>query len=171
MLPVEPDRGLFVYAALDVAFAFLYLYIGFALAPSRSPFVQAMVWILFVIMVGSGVCLALRQKWSRWVGLGAAVVVLLVCAFLITALLMSSAYLKGVYGGFGKGAATVCLLAAALSIEVFGLLPAFQIRFLLRPEVVARLERRPAKVSVAPAAKPEDKPSVAPAGEKDAAST
>lgn len=143
MLPVEPDRGLLLYGVLDIVFAIAYLYIGTVVVPSRSLAVNLLVYALVGILLASGVALILRKKWSRYVGIAAAGFGLAVTVFIITALVLSSAYLKGVYGGFGKGAATICLLAAALSVEVFGLLPAFQLRFLLRPEVRRRLDGEP----------------------------
>jgi len=151
MLPVEPDRGLITYGVLDIVFGWAYLYLGLSVAPSRSPMVQGLVWILFSVLVLSGVALILRRRWSGWVGLAGAGVVLGFTLFLISALALSAAYLRGVYGGFGKGAATICILAAFLAVEVFGLLPVFQIRFLLRPEVRRRL-RPPAGPTAAPPA-------------------
>ncbi len=153
MLPVEPDRGLILYGILDIAFAIAYLYLANVVVPSRSPVVNLVVYALCAILVASGVALILRKKWSRYVGLAAAGCGLAFTISIITALIMSSAYLSGVYGGFGKGAATICLMAAALAVEVFGLLPAFQLRFLLRPEVRRRLDGDPPPAE--PAAPPE----------------
>lgn len=151
MLPVEPDRGLITYGVLDIAFGIAYLYLGLEVAPSRSGSVKLLVWALFVGLVLSGAALIARRRWSGWVGLAVAGLLLTFTLFLISALALSASYLRGVYGGFGKGAATVCLLAAFLAVEVFGLLPVFQIRFLLRPEVRRRLRGGPPEDSATPA--------------------
>ena len=47
-------------------------------------------------------------------------------------LVVSSAYLRGVYGPLGQGIAVMTLLVAALVVEGFALLPLFQLRVLRR---------------------------------------
>ena len=61
---------------------------------------------------------------------------------IITGLLLSWVYLRGIYGGVGYGAAVLSLLVAAVVFEVVGLVPAMQLRALLRREV--RGDFRPA---------------------------
>ena len=58
---------------------------------------------------------------------------------MIALLVASAAYLRGIFGGFGEGAALLCLVVIALVVEVMVLLPAFQVRFLLRDDVRRQL--------------------------------
>ena len=49
---------------------------------------------------------------------------------LIVRLVVSAAFLAGVYGAFGQSAAGGSLIGAALVIEIVGLLPLFQLKYL-----------------------------------------
>jgi hypothetical protein len=50
---------------------------------------------------------------------------------LIIRVLVSAAFLAGVYGAFGKAAATSALIGVALVIEVVALVPLFQVKYLM----------------------------------------
>ena len=121
-----------LYGVLDLAFAALYAFIAFFAAPSREWAYPTGVTIICLLLVGAGVGLLLGKSWGRLLALIASWTLLAGCALVIAALVFSSAYLRGVYGGFGRGAALVCLLFSALVFEVAGLFPIFQIRFLRR---------------------------------------
>ena len=56
---------------------------------------------------------------------------LLSTILLITRILISAAFLAGVYGAVGKAAAMTSLVAVALIIELVALLPLVQIKFLM----------------------------------------
>src|SRR4029078_9472942 len=51
--------------------------------------------------------------------------------FLLVRILISAAFLSGVYGAFGKAAAMTSLVAVALIVEVVALLPIVQFKFLM----------------------------------------
>jgi hypothetical protein len=121
-----------LYGVLDLAFAGLYAFIAFFAAPSREWAFPAGVSIVCALLAGAGVGLLLGARWGRQLALVASWTLLGATALVIAALVFSSAYLRGVYGGFGRGAALVCLLFAALVFELGGLFPLFQIRFLRR---------------------------------------
>jgi hypothetical protein len=122
------------YAALDLGHAALYVAAALlSPAPAWGP--RVVVLALAALLTATAVGLLLRARWGRLLGLGTSIA-LLVCAFVSIALLVASAaYLRGIFGGFGEGAALVCLVAIALLVEVMVLLPAFQVRFLLRDDV------------------------------------
>jgi hypothetical protein len=128
------------YAAVDLGHAALYA--GAALlapAPGSGP--RVVVLAFAALLAATAVGLLLRTRWGRLLGLGTSVA-LLVCAFVSIALLVTSAaYLRGIFGGFGEGAALMCLVAVALVVEFMVLLPAFQVRFLLRDDVRRQLAR------------------------------
>jgi hypothetical protein len=46
-------------------------------------------------------------------------------------ILISAAFLAGVYGAFGKAASTFAVVSVALIVEVVALLPIVQIKFLM----------------------------------------
>lgn len=121
-----------LYGALDLAFAALYGYVGFVLAPSRARAVDVVLGLVCALLVASGVGLLLRARWARPVGIAAASVLLAACAAAIVLLVASTAYLAGVYGAIGQGLTILALVCAALVFELCGLLPLFQLRFLLK---------------------------------------
>ena len=119
------------YGVLDLAFASLYAYLGFVLAPSRSPLFSTGLALLIALLALSGVMLVGKLRGARVVGIVAAWALLIFAALVILGLVASSAYLWGVYGPIGRGMAVVGVIAAALVIELCALLPIFQLRFLL----------------------------------------
>lgn len=133
-----PDHSARVFGMLDLLFAALYAGIGFWLAPSHRYLFPCVVALICVLLAGAGVGLLLGTRWGRRLAAVASWVLLAGCALVIGGLVMSSAYLSGVYGGFGKGVALVCLLFAAMVIQLAGLLPLFQLRFLRRTAVEGR---------------------------------
>jgi hypothetical protein len=127
-------KGLVTYALLDLGFALLYGFAGW-LMPAKSSGPRILLAVLAVLLVATAVGLVARARWGRLLGL-VTCGTLLACAFVAVALLVASAaYLRGVYGAFGTGAALLSVVAAALIVELMVLLPAFQIRFLRRPDV------------------------------------
>jgi hypothetical protein len=124
-------RAVKLYGALDLGFAALYAWVGFVLAPGRStPFNLALALVCALLAV-AGVGLIGGARWGRAAAIAASALMLAFAAVVIVALVLSSAYLSGVYGALGQGMAAVCLAVAALVIEAFALLPLFQLRFLL----------------------------------------
>jgi hypothetical protein len=122
------------YAAADLGHAALYA-LAAALSPTPAVGPRAVVLTFAAFLATTGVGLLLRARWGRLLGLATSVA-LLACAFMsISLLVASAAYLRGIFGGLGEGAALLCLVAAALVIEFMVLLPAFQVRFLLRDDV------------------------------------
>jgi hypothetical protein len=120
-----------LYGALDLAFATLYFWVGFVLAPSRSTAFNLVLGAVCLLLAVGGVGLLLRARWGRVAAIAASVVLLLFSAVVIVLLVASSAYLRGVYGALGQGVAVLALVVAALVLEGFALLPLFQLRFLL----------------------------------------
>jgi hypothetical protein len=117
---------------LDLLFAGLWAWLGFVVAPSRASAFSVTLGVLCGLHVLAGVGLLFESKWGRRLGVVAAGAGILFAAVVLVLLVASAAYLDGVYGALGKGMAVLGLVAAALVIEVFALLPLFQLRFLLR---------------------------------------
>jgi len=124
-------RAVKFYGALDLAFAALYAWVFFGLTPGRSTAFNVGLALVCVLLAVAGVGLLAGARWGRRAAIAASLVLLAFAAAVIVALVMSAAYLRGIYGALGVGMAAVSLAAAALLVEVFALLPLFQLRFLL----------------------------------------
>jgi hypothetical protein len=120
------------YGTLDLIFAGVWAWLGFVVAPSRAVGFSVALGLLCAVHAVAGVGLIARAGWGRRAGLLAAALGVVFAAVVILLLVASAAYLDGVYGALGKGMAVMGLLAAALVVELFGLLPLFQLRFHLR---------------------------------------
>jgi hypothetical protein len=137
--PRRRDPRPWIYAAIDALLAVVLVVVITEVAPNRHAWAQALLWLLpgasAAMAAGTlaGAVLpgarARRIAWAVAVVGGA--VMLVVTVVLLVLLLMAASFLSGVYGGIGKGAATGALAAAALIVEVCGLLPALQLKYLL----------------------------------------
>ena len=130
-------RGTRIHGALDVAFAGIYAWLGFAVAPGRSPVWNAALLGVVALVGFAGVALLSRARFGRVIAMVAQLALLGFCLATVALLCASAAYLRGIYGPIGKGLAMTALIAVALVVELCGLLPFFQLRFLLREEVRA----------------------------------
>lgn len=120
------------YGVLDLGLAALYAWVGFSLVPSRSLSFRVALILAIALLATSGISLLSRARWSRTLGIAASSLTLALAALIIVGLVASAAYLRGIYGPLGKGMAIVSLVAAAVVIELFALVPIFQLRFHLR---------------------------------------
>jgi hypothetical protein len=120
------------YGILDVGLAGLYAWIGFALVPGRSTAFNAALAAVVLLLLASGVSLLVGARWARRLGVVAAAALLVFAAVVISGLTMSAAYVRGIYGPLGRGVAVLAVCAAALAVEIFALVPIFQLRFLLK---------------------------------------
>ncbi len=85
--------------------------------------------IMALGMAGVFVSAWRRRGW--WVAVVGGSLVLLSTFLIIVRLLASAAFLAGVYGAFGKAAASGALIAVALVIELVALLPIVQVKYLM----------------------------------------
>ena len=129
------ERTMRIYGALDLIFAWVYLLCFIYAVPPYSQAVKVLVYVVCIIVMIGGLGLILARRWGYFLGLAAAGVLGAVCVFTVLVLVMSAAYLHGLYGAFGKGATYVTLFAISVVVAYFGLLPGFQLHGLLRKEV------------------------------------
>lgn len=129
--PVVPPRDLrrYIYAALDVIFAIGYFIFAtkFALTQSTLDRIQLMTLPVFAAAMGAGMLIAGQVGW--WITVAGCGAVLLSAVLLIARILISIAFLSGVYGGFGQAATFFAWVAVALIVEAVVLLPLFQLKF------------------------------------------
>lgn len=126
-----PDPRRWIYGGLDLTFAIAQAVLLWMVVPNRLPSAAVHLWALplALAVMGAGTLWGGRRGWLVAVAAGS--VVLLGLVLLILRIIVSSAFLAGVYGAFGQGAAMTGLLAVALLVELVGLLPIAQIRFLM----------------------------------------
>jgi hypothetical protein len=123
-----------VYGALDLLFASVYAYVGLVLAPSRLAWFTAALCAVVGLLGAAGVALLVggTGRAARVLGMVACSVLLAFAVAVIALLVGSTAFLFGVYGALGRGIGVLSIVAAALVLEVCGLLPLFQLAFHFR---------------------------------------
>jgi hypothetical protein len=99
--------------------------------PNRLPSAVLHLWTfpLATLAMAVGMMLGTVKGW--WIATVGGSVVVLSMFVMIVRILISAAFLAGVYGAFGKAAATFALVMIALAIEAVALLPIVQVKYLL----------------------------------------
>lgn len=128
---VAPDKRRWIYGVLASLFAVIYALLMWKVIPNRLP--SAMLHLatvpVFTLAMAIGTLIGGRFGW--WLAVIGGSTVLLSTIVLIVRILASAAFLAGVYGAFGKAASTFALVSVALIIEIVGLLPICQVKFLM----------------------------------------
>jgi hypothetical protein len=113
------------------------------LVPWKTPWVNGACIAYGVLQGAVAVGLWQRAVWGWRLGLLSGLLGLASGVVVVSGLLLSWAYLRGIYGPLGYGAAIMSLLCAGVAFQVLSLVAALQLRALLRREV--RQDLRPAK--------------------------
>jgi hypothetical protein len=131
VVPGTRDLRRWIYGGLDALFAAVYAIAIWKVIPNRLPSAAAHLWMfpLATLVMAAGTLLGTRRGW--WIAVVGGSAVLLAMVLLIVRILISAAFLAGVYGAFGKAAATFALVMVALVIELVALLPIVQIKYLM----------------------------------------
>ncbi len=124
-----------LFGILDFVFGWLYLLLFAYVVPPFDPAVKAVAYAVSLVVIAAGAVTALGGRIGWWVGVGTAIFLLAVCGLVVGLLVASAAYLYGLYGAFGKGATYVTLFAISLVVTYVGILPAFQLGYLLPKRV------------------------------------
>lgn len=129
--PARRDLRRWIYVALDVVFAAVYVVAITKLIPNRLPSAIAHLWSFPIAATAMAIGTALggRAGWRIAVAAGSAM--LLSTFLLILRIAISASFLAGVYGSFGKAAATFALVMVALVVELVALLPIVQVKYLM----------------------------------------
>jgi len=135
--PRKPGRDLrpYIYLALNQIFALAYFYVVIAAIPNRLPTAKLNLYAVPILMQlialgAAAIFVPSLRKIGWWIVVVGQTVLLAVTIVLIIRVLISAAFLAGVYGAFGKAAAMTALMGVAIVIEIVGLLPLFQIRYM-----------------------------------------
>jgi hypothetical protein len=132
----DRDPRPYIYAGLDVLFTAVYAIIIVAVIPTRIASTALQLWSLplctVIMALGTASIFAgkLRVR-GRKLAIAGATLMLASTIVLIARVLVSAAFLAGVYGAFGKAAASFALVAIALVVELVALLPLVQVKYLL----------------------------------------
>lgn len=135
-------RGARLHGLANLLFAALYAWLGFVVVPGRALGWNLALGGVTALLASAGGALLFRRRWGWALAVAAQATLLVCCATVVLLLVASAAYLRGIYGALGEGMALVGAAVAALVVELCGLLPLVQLRFLLRPEVRRALAGR-----------------------------
>jgi hypothetical protein len=135
------DPRIVIYGVLDAAMLALYLYLILFAAKNRNPWAQSIMLMIpaFTVMMGVGTLAGALSRIAApglakvgwWLAILGAAGMLIFMVIVLALLLSSAAFLSGVYGAFGKGAAAGIMGAMALIFELVGILPTLQAKFLM----------------------------------------
>lgn len=129
--PRKPDPRRWIFGGIALGIALVQMYCAVAVIPNRLPSAALHLWSfpLFTLLMAAGTLSGMRLGW--WIAVCAGGALLLSVMLVIVRILVSAAFLAGVYGAFGKAAATFSFVAIALIAQVVGLIPIFHIRWLM----------------------------------------
>ena len=120
------------FGIVDLALAVLYSFLVLRVIPSRSSTFTAVALAACVVIAAGGVGMIVQSRLGLIVAAVAASSMIAATFALILLLVASAAYLHGIYDGIGQAGAALAILAALLTIEVVGLVPALQLVHLWR---------------------------------------
>ncbi|MBL8627137.1 MAG: hypothetical protein JNK64_37955 [Myxococcales bacterium] len=125
----DPRR--FIYVGLDVAFTILYLVLLTTTLHNRHAGARMVLYLLPVASTAMAIGTGAGRRWGWWLTIAGGATLLAWTVGFVILLLTTAAYLSGVYGAFGKAAASGAILAVFLVIEAVAFLPALQLKWAL----------------------------------------
>jgi hypothetical protein len=125
-----------IYLGIDQLVVIVYAIVIAKLVPTWLTSAKVNLWsipiALQIMAIGTAsVMVPKYKKLGRQVAIVGGSLLLLTTFIIIVRLLASAAFLAGVYGAFGKAAASGALIAVALVIEAVALLPIVQVKYLM----------------------------------------
>jgi hypothetical protein len=129
--PKRDLRRWVIYPALCFLFATTQAILIWKVVPNRLPSANFHLWTLPILTYVLGIATLHGGKIGWKIAIGAGSLALLSGILLIVRIIISAAFLSGVYGAFGKAAAMTALTSVALLVELVALLPLFQLKYLM----------------------------------------
>ncbi|MBZ0236687.1 MAG: hypothetical protein K8M05_30445 [Deltaproteobacteria bacterium] len=123
----DPRR--WIYIGADIVFTIGFLWAFSELLHNRFGWARGILYVLPACTLIMAVGTAVRGKWG-WIAtlVGGTGMILWAIAFIIV-LLVTASYLSGVYGAFGKAAASGAILSTAFVVQFAATLPALQMKW------------------------------------------
>ena len=125
------DMRRWIYGGLDVVAALVYTYVLAAVIPNRLALASVHMWTIPLLTLVMGAGMLIGNRVGRQIALVSGSLMILSVFLLIVRIVISAAFLSGVYGAFGKGAVVFAFVLVALVVEVVGLLPVVQVKYLM----------------------------------------
>ena len=98
---------------------------------NRHAWARIILYLLPLATAVMAVGTAIGRRVGWWMTISGGAVMLLWAVAFIVLLITTASYLSGVYGAFGKAAASGMMLAVALVVECVAFLPALQLKWSL----------------------------------------
>ena len=129
--PKKADPRRWIYGGIACVIAIVQAYCVVKVIPNRLPSAALHLWTfpLLTFVLGVATLAGVRTSW--WIAVISGGALLLSVMLVIVRILVSAAFLAGVYGAFGKAAATFSFVAIVLIAQVVALIPIFHIRWLM----------------------------------------
>lgn len=125
----DPRR--WIYGGLALGLAVFEAYAAVEVLPNRLPGAAMHLWTFPILTFGMAAATLSGLRGGWWVAVLCGGALLLSVMLVIVRILVSAAFLAGVYGAFGKAAATFSLVAIVLIAQVVAMIPIFHIRWLM----------------------------------------
>lgn len=132
------DLRPYIYTALDEILFVAFFIVLSEVIPNRMKSATIHLWTIPILVQGMAIGMGCHihktlrvRRIGWWIAVVSGSLLLLSTILLIVRVLVSAAFLAGVYGAFGKAAAMSALIGVALVIEVVALIPIFQVKYLM----------------------------------------
>lgn len=125
------DRRRWIFGAIDVLLFVVYAYCVWRVIPNRLTSAKIHLWMIPISMAALAAGLFIGKKHGWWIAIAGGSLLLVTAFLLILRMLISAAFLAGVYGAFGKAASSFAVITVLLVVELVVLLPLFQVRYLM----------------------------------------
>ncbi|MEZ4401886.1 MAG: hypothetical protein R3B06_17790 [Kofleriaceae bacterium] len=129
--PTRRDPRRFIYVGVDLVLTALYLYLLSTTVYNRHGWARLVMYLLPLGTTAMAIGTAAGRRWGWWLTLAGGTVLFVWTIGFIVLLLTTAAYLSGVYGAFGKAAASGATLAVAFIVQAVATVPALQLKWAL----------------------------------------
>jgi hypothetical protein len=128
-LPSDPRR--WIYGGLDIVLGIAVVILIARIVPNRLPSATIHLWTLPLSFFAMSVGTLVGGKTGWKIAIIAGSICLASTVLVIVRILISAAFLSGVYGAFGRAAAMTAVTGVFLLVELVGLLPIVQVKWLM----------------------------------------
>jgi len=125
----DPRR--WIYIGFDLLFTIGYVWAFSDLLHNRFGWARSIFYLLPLCTTVMAIGVIAGRRWSWWITVVSAAVMLIWTVGFIILLLVTASYLAGVYGAFGKAASSGVMLSTAFVIQFVATLPALQLKWAL----------------------------------------